>query len=183
MERILNLRESLPSAADARVRTEAWLRAKQVDASHEVLVITGRGNQSPGGIGVLRQEILSLLAALRRRGVVGAWREHTPGSFVVALAPMSALMAAGRRKRDEEVIAPPPRTPRSLAALDPVTVKLLRHLAIRNLELLGVADPREFVEDEMMRTFSVFASAIPESANREQGLREALARAIAEPDE
>jgi len=183
MERILNLRESLPSAADARVRADAWLRARQVDNSHEVLVITGRGNQSPGGIGVIRQEILRLLAGLRRRGVVGAWREHTPGSFVVALAPMSALMDAGRRKRDEEVTVPTPCTPASLAALNPATVKLLRHLAIRNLELLGVADPREFLEDEMMRTFSAFASAVPESANRGQALREALARAIAEPDE
>ena len=35
---------------------------------------------------VVRQAVLSLLRTLRRRGVVGAVREHTAGSFVVTLA-------------------------------------------------------------------------------------------------
>jgi len=47
---ILNLRESLPTAADARFRAEAWLRERQVSRANEVLLITGRGNQSPGGV-------------------------------------------------------------------------------------------------------------------------------------
>src|SRR5436309_2571191 len=45
----LNLRESLPTAADARHRAEAWLRERQISRASEVLVITGRGNQTPGG--------------------------------------------------------------------------------------------------------------------------------------
>ena len=44
LRNILNLRESLPSAADARHRTEAWLRERQISRASEVLIITGRGN-------------------------------------------------------------------------------------------------------------------------------------------
>lgn len=51
---ILNLRESLPTAADARHRAEAWLRERQVSGTSEVLLITGRGNQSPGGVSAVR---------------------------------------------------------------------------------------------------------------------------------
>ncbi|MEP6507541.1 MAG: hypothetical protein ABJC63_04880, partial [Gemmatimonadales bacterium] len=74
-ERILNLRELLPTAAEARTRTDAWLRSRQVMKSLEVLIITGRGNQSIGGVGIIRGEILGMLPSLRRRGVVESWRE------------------------------------------------------------------------------------------------------------
>ncbi|HMG01065.1 MAG TPA: hypothetical protein VK560_07455, partial [Gemmatimonadaceae bacterium] len=40
LKNILNLRESLPTAADARFRVEAWLRERQVSRAGEVLVIT-----------------------------------------------------------------------------------------------------------------------------------------------
>ena len=69
-ERTLNLRESLPSAADARARTEAWLRMRQFTKPDEVLIITGRGNQSAGGIGIIRKEIIAMMPSLRRRGIV-----------------------------------------------------------------------------------------------------------------
>src|ERR1700680_395522 len=104
---ILNLRESLPTAADARHRAEAWLRERQVARSSEVLVITGRGNQSPGGISPVRAAVVALLPALRRRGVVSEWREHTPGSFVVKLGSISALLDAPRRKCDRALVATP----------------------------------------------------------------------------
>jgi len=94
----LNLRESLPTVADARFRVEAWLRERQVGGAREVLVITGRGNQSPGGVSPVREGIVALLPSLRRRGVVSDWKEHTSGSFVVRLAPISSLLNAPRRK-------------------------------------------------------------------------------------
>src|ERR1041385_1178825 len=81
--RTLNLRESLPSADQARKRAEAWLRMHQVMRSESVLVITGRGNQSVGGVGVVKEAITALLHSLRGRGVVSGWAEHTPGSVVV----------------------------------------------------------------------------------------------------
>src|SRR5712671_5599945 len=102
----LNLRESLPTAADARHRAEAWLRERQVSRASEVLLITGRGNQSPGGVSAVRAAIAALLPALRRRGVVSEWREHSPGSYVVKLGSISAMLEAPRRKRDRSHDAP-----------------------------------------------------------------------------
>ncbi|HVF39810.1 MAG TPA: hypothetical protein VM939_07910 [Gemmatimonadaceae bacterium] len=182
-ERILNLRESLPSAADARARAEAWLRGQQVAKSGDVLIITGRGNQSHGGVGVIRREILSLFPSLRRKGVVTGWREHTPGSFVVTPAPMSALLTAGKRRRDEKTGSESSGIPQSLAVLEPATLNLLKQLAIQNLELLGVTNPLQFISDEMMRIFSALAAAIPDGADREEKLREAVGKAISEPDD
>src|ERR1700741_1661540 len=77
----LNLRESLPTGADARYRAEAWLGERQIIRAREVLVITGRGNQSPGGVSAVRNAILGLLPSLRRRGVVAEWRGHPPRTF------------------------------------------------------------------------------------------------------
>ncbi|HJP59915.1 MAG TPA: Smr/MutS family protein, partial [Gemmatimonadaceae bacterium] len=130
----LNLRDSLPTAADACFRAEAWLRERQVSGATEVLIITGRGNQSVGGVPVVRKAVLDLLPSLRRRGIVGEWREHSPGSLVVRLEPISSLLNAPRRKRDRESSQPKPVDPQSLAALDKSTLQMLRSLAIRSLE-------------------------------------------------
>lgn len=179
-ERTLNLRESLPSAAEARSRAEIWLRARQMTRAKEVLVITGRGNQSAGGIGVIRQEILKMLPSLRRRGIVEGWKEHSPGSIVVQIAPMSALLEAPRRRRNNEspesVVSEAP----ALAGLQPATLSLLKQLARQNLELLGVANSGPYLNGEMQRTFSALMAAIPQAGDREQGLREAILKAIDE---
>lgn len=180
VERILNLRESLPTAADARARAESWLRSRQVMKSLEVLIVTGRGNQSVGGVGIIREEIVGMLPGLRRRGVVESWREHNPGSIVVKLAPMSMLLAATRRRRDSMTTMPPEANPRTLAALDEETRRLLRQLAIQTLDGLGVNESGPFVEHEMVRNFSMLAAAIPAGENREARLRDAIQRAIDE---
>jgi hypothetical protein len=182
-ERILNLRELLPTSAEARFRTDAWLRSRQVLKSQEVLIITGRGNKSAGGIGIIREEIMGMLPELRRRGVVESWREHTPGSIVVKLAPLSALLSATKRRRDNTVAMPAEPEPRSLSALDSQTLRLLRQLAAQNLEALGVSDPGQFIEQEMLRNFSVLANAVPAGENREERLRQAITRAIEEAEE
>src|ERR1700716_4057134 len=130
---ILNLRESLPTAADARHCAEAWLRERQVAGTSEVLLITGRGNQSPGGVSAVRAAIAALLPALRRRGVVSEWREHTPGSFVVKLGSISTLLDAPSRTRDRMPMQAP-ADPKALSVLDPSTLSLLRRLAVRSLE-------------------------------------------------
>lgn len=180
--RTLNLRESLPSAAEARARAEVWLKARQVTEAGDVLVITGRGNQSMHGIGVVRTEILALLPSLRRRGVVESWREHNPGSFVVKLAPINSLLDAPRRRRSEPIERSSLATPASLAALDADTLKLLRALAIRNLEMIGVVTGGTFVAQEMERTFAVLASSVAAGSDRERSLRDAMIRAINESD-
>ncbi len=182
-ERILNLRESLPSAADARARTDVWLRSRQVMKPQEVLIVTGRGNGSAGGIGIIRQEILGLLPGLRRRGVVESWREHSPGSIVVKLAPMSTLLSATRRRRDNGSPVPPEANPQSLSALDAETVRLLRQLAVQNLSALGVTEPAQFMEQEMVRNFSTLANAVSPGDDREERLRDVIRRAIEEASE
>ena len=178
----LNLRESLPSAADARFRAEAWLRERQVSGVSEVLVITGRGNQSPGGVSAVRNALLGLLPALRRRGVVAEWREHSPGSFVIKLGSIASMLAAPRRKRDRESQNVPP-DPQALTALDATTLKLLRRLAIRSLESLGVRDYDQFVDAEMLTKFSCLAGCIPPGEGSEAKLRDAISAALEQLDE
>lgn len=179
---ILNLRESLPSAADARHRAEAWLRERQVSRSSEVLLITGRGNQSPDGISAVRAAIARLLPALRRRGVVTEWREHTPGSFVVKLGSISALLDAPNRKKDRALVAKP-ADPRSLTELEASTLSLLRRLAVRSLESLGVRHPEKFVEAEMLSKFNSLAGGVAPGVEGEARLRAAISAALDQLDD
>lgn len=176
-QRTLNLRESLPTPEAASARAEAWLRQQQVDRAAEVLIITGRGNQSEGGVSPVREAVLRLLHVLRRRGVVSGHTEHTPGSFVVRLAPVSALWEAPRRKGGRGA-EPYPATPPALEALDDTTRGLLRALAERTLDTLGVKEPARFVEGEMLKQFSVIAKAVGGAPGREDRLRVALRNAL-----
>lgn len=182
IKNILNLRESLPTGADARFRAEAWLRERQVGGAKEVLVITGRGNQSPGGVSAVRAAIVGLLPALRRRGVVGEWREHTPGSFVIKLGSISALLDAPRRRRGRGAKVGA-MDPKALAALDASTLSLLRRLAVRSLESLGVRENEKYVEAEMLSKFDSLAGGIAPGADGEARLREAISLALEQLDE
>src|SRR2546423_6291994 len=67
--RTLNLRESLPTAAEAAARAEAWLRRLHAERAGEVLVITGRGKGSAGGVSPVRVAVVTLLARLQRTDV------------------------------------------------------------------------------------------------------------------
>lgn len=178
-ERTLNLRESLPSAAEARARTEVWLRGRQVTKPEEVLIITGRGNQSAGGIGIIRKEILAMMPALRRRGIVESWKEHSPGSIVVKLARTSALFAAPKRRRGADKVAASP-SGRSLAGLDAETTAMLRQLSLKNLDTLGVDHEDDFVHKEMERIFSMLTNALPSAARTEEALRTSIRNALEE---
>lgn len=177
-DRTLNLRESLPTAAEARARTEAWLRGRQAQGSGDVLIITGRGNQSAGGIGVIRQEVLAMLPALRRKGIVASWREHSPGSIVVTPASLSTLINVGKRRRDQDS---PQRHLQPIAGLERQTAELLRQLALMNLESLGIVATDAFIEQEMTRTFSMLTTSVIDSPDREAAIRIAIQRAIEEP--
>ena len=183
--RTLNLRDRLPTPAEAVARAEAWLRQQQVELASrkedaEVLIITGRGNSSPGGISVVRSAIQGLLHRLKQRGVIASHREHTPGSFVVTLAPVHALWNSPTRAPE---IAPPQPDPPSLEALDQETRALLRQLAERSLEQLGVRGDRDrFIDAEMVRHFSALAATIAADYQREDRLRAAIRRALEEYD-
>jgi hypothetical protein len=176
----------LPTAAEAVKRAESWLRMKQADGAREVLVVTGRGNHSFGGVSVVREAVRRLLGFLSTRGVVVDHSEHSPGSFVVRLAPLTAAIA-------RRAIGPPettavPLDPPTLEGLSEITREQLRVLATGTLEALGVRDPSsKFVRDEMIRQCAQLAANVPHgvvtAADREVFLQVAIERAIERLDD
>jgi Smr domain len=180
-DRTLNLRTHHPSRDQAVRRAENWLRERQMSRASEALVITGRGNNSPDGVSVVREAIVQLLATLRRRGVIDRMVEHTPGSFVVTFAKLNAVRDAPQRSRNPH--EPPLRDPAGLAALEPETRAILRRLAKRSIEELGAEPTPSFVEQEMLAQFAAAAPGVPEGADREQRLRDVLRAALHEYDD
>jgi hypothetical protein len=179
--RTLNLRTSMPTGSEAAARLERWLRQHQVQKSGDVLIITGRGNGSEGGVAVVREASIRVFHELRRKGVIASFTEHTPGSFVVELAPMSAMLDAGKRRREQTPL-PRPAEPPTLAALGEDTRQMLRALAEHSLDALGVKDRTPFVEGEMLRLFGSLAATVPDGPERERRLRQAIASAMSEYD-
>ena len=173
---ILNLREGLPSVAEATRRAESWIRQRQVEGAAELLVITGRGKGSEGGVSPVREAIIRLIASLRRRGILERYEEHTAGSFSIRLASLQAMIDAPRR-RSEPRRAPPAVQP-ELAALSKATRTILRDVAVRSLESLGVKETAPFVEAEMIRQLVALDAAIPNAPNRDALLRAALLQTL-----
>ena len=171
--RTLNLRESLPTPGDAVARLEAWIRQQQVERAGEVLVITGRGKGSAGGVSPVRVAVVTRLALLQRMGIVAGVRQHTPGSYVVRLAAIRA-----RPEAAAPAPPPPPLDARTLQALGAPTRTLLRRLADCELQALGVRDRRQFLEEEMLRQFNRLASALNEGPDREALLLAAASEAL-----
>lgn len=180
-ENTLDLRTSLPTGLEAARRAEAFLRERQVARAPEVLVITGRGNQSEGGVPVVRPAVAGALARLRRLGVVEAWKEHTAGSFVVTPAPITALFEAPRRHGDLATAVV--EDDAAFAGLSERTRLTLRRLAIRSLQGLGAPVDGPFVQHEMQRQFSALGRSIPPGLNRDAALRVAAESALEELDD
>lgn len=176
--RTLNLREWLPTPEAAVARAEPWLRQCQVEGAEEVLIITGRGKHSAAGFSIVRQATIRLLHALKRSGVVAGHAEHTAGSFIVTIAPLSALWETPKRRRSRPPGPPPRITPASLDALDADSQRILRDLAERALEGLGVKDTTPFLQGEMLRQFTAIAATIGNVPTRHARLRAALRAAL-----
>ena len=183
--RTLDLRTSMPTAVEATRRAEPWLRERQMARAGEVLIVTGRGHGSPGGIGIVRREIEGLLSRLTRAGVIARVRAHTAGSFVVELAPIRALFEVKPRSRRRDIEAPPPADPAGLELLDAETRRELRLLAEYSLARLGVDATDAFLRDEMLRQFGILAAGIArDEPDREERLKflVSAARAAFEDD-
>src|SRR5262249_51880901 len=103
--------------------------------------------------------------------------EHSPGSFVVELAPVSSLWESPKRNRGRGVVAQPVMPP-SLDSLEPATRTMLRHLAQRALEGLGVKDTEAFVPGEMLKQFAAIAATVGDAAGREERFRRAVRAAL-----
>jgi hypothetical protein len=171
---ILNLRESLPTPTAAALRAEAWLRQKQVEAVDEVLVITGRGNNSDNGISPVREAIVRLIISLRRRNVIDRYEEHTPGSFSIRLASINAMVDAPPRRREPKR----PASGEALPELSAANQRMLRDLAERSLEGLGIKQTDAFLEAEMQRQLRAISAALGAADQREAKLRAALRAAL-----
>jgi len=178
-DRTLNLRDSLPTGAQAAGRAEAWLRERQATGCGEVLLITGRGRGSLDGVPVVRDAIVRLFTTMRRVGVIAAAREHGPGAFIVDLASLQALVDAPRRRGRRELATA--HDAAVLVGLDSDTQHSLRRLAHASLSALGVHEPTEsFVADEMIRQFSRIAASVPPGPSREESLKAVVRRALEE---
>jgi hypothetical protein len=178
-QRTLNLRETLPTGDMAARRAETWLREHQIKGSKEVLIITGRGNQSVGGVPVIRGAVERLLFSLRRRGIVNGHAEHNPGAFVVQLAPIRSLADAPARRREPARATAPAF---ALEGLSAGTTQLLRDLAARSLDALGVAQDDARLLDEMSRHLRVMVPGLATDEDVDSALRTALEAALAEYD-
>ncbi|MBX9928322.1 MAG: Smr/MutS family protein [Gemmatimonadaceae bacterium] len=177
--RTLDVRSSLPTAAEAQARVESWVRQQQLTGTAELLIITGRGAGSEDGVAVVRPAVERTLAALKRKGVVAQVREHTPGSFVVTPASLTALSEAIPRRKDPPVR----RRPVALATLAPETRDALAALAGRQLALLGAPVSETNLEDEMHRQFSALVPNVAASADPEAALAAAARDALAALDD
>ncbi len=142
-------------------------------------MITGRGNQSIGGIAIVRGAIEKLLFALHRKGIVASHREHNPGAFVVTLASLRSLAEAAPRRRDRGTTS---RKSTSLHGLASQTTDLLRDLAERSLHALGVTLSDPGIADEMQRHLRLLTPGLPASGDMEARLQAALRAAIADYD-
>jgi hypothetical protein len=82
------------TADEARGRAEGWLRARAAAGERTVVVVTGRGNRSRGGLSVLRPEIELLLEGLRGATVESWDATDGGGGFRVHLRPPPAPAAS-----------------------------------------------------------------------------------------
>jgi hypothetical protein len=151
-----------------------------VQRADELLVITGRGNNSEGGVSVVREAAIRVFHELRRKGIIQSFVEHTAGSFVVTVAPMSASTEKSARRSAEPTR--PRESPPTLQALEKETLVLLRALAERSLDAVGVRERGPFLEDEMLRQFGTLGASVGNGPDRDRQLRVAIERAIAELD-
>jgi hypothetical protein len=62
------------------------------------------------------------------------------------------------------------------------TRQLLRALAERSLDALGVRDRAPFMESEMLKLFGSLAATVPGGPDRERRLRTAIRAAMSEYD-
>jgi len=169
----------MSAPSEAANRAENWLRQRQVNGPHDVLIITGRGTMSGGGTPPVHEAVRRRLFALRRVGVITLHREQTAGSFQVSLAPMRSMIDAPRRNRVHHP-RPSRLAPASLASLKPETLRLLRESADTALSGLGVKMTEAFLDDEMLRQLRAISTAVPEGPNREERIQTAIRRLLRE---
>lgn len=178
--RTLNLRDGLPTVAQAEIRVESWLRLQQAEGGGEVLVITGRGLGSLDGVGKVRAAVLRRSTQLKRLNIVTAVQEYGPGALVITVAPLSALVDAPRLRTGRKT---PTRQadPAELAALPEDIRSTLRAVAELTVQRLGVRLPSDaMIADEMRAQFAAIAPGAVSTTDRVDALRRLTVRLLHE---
>jgi hypothetical protein len=176
--RTLNLRDGLPSVAQAELRVESWLRRHQAEGGGEVLVITGRGLGSLDGVGKVREAVLRRCTQLKRLNVVLDVREHGPGAVIVSVASLRALVDAPRLRTGRKNPMPI-ADPAELAELPADVRLLLRELAVVTIQRLGVAAPTEaMIVDEMRSQFATLSPGVATATDPARALLAVAARLL-----
>ena len=178
--RTLNLRDSLPTVAQAETRVESWLRLHQADGGGEVLIITGRGLGSLDGVGRVRAGVLRRCTQLKRLNVVVSLSEYGPGAFVVTVATLRALVEPPRLRTGRKTPMLP-GDPNELVALPATLRALLRQVAVLTVQRLGVRDPSDaMIADEMLTQFGALSPGAVSSPDPEAALHRAAERLLQE---
>ncbi len=178
--RTLNLRDGLPTVAQAEVRVESWLRLQQAEGGGEVLIITGRGLGSLDGVGRVRQAVQRRCTQLRRLNVVAEVREYGPGAFVVTVQTLRALVEPPRLRtgRKTPTLVPDPG---ELAALPAELRAVLRELSVLAVQRLGVREPSDaMIADEMRTQFGALSPSAVSAPDPAAALQRAAERLLQE---
>ena len=178
--RTLNLRDRLPTVAQAEVRVESWLRLQQAEGGGEVLVITGRGLGSLDGVGRVREAVQRRCVQLKRLNVVAEVREYGPGAFVITVETLRALVEPPRLRtgRKTPTLVPDPG---ELAALPVELRALLRELSMLSVQRLGVREPSDaMIADEMRTQFGALSPSAVSAPDPAAALQRAAARLLQE---
>ena len=178
--RTLNLRDRLPTVAQAEVRVESWLRLQQAEGGGEVLVITGRGLGSLDGVGRVREAVQRRCVQLKRLNVVAEVREYGPGAFVITVETLRALVEPPRLRtgRKTPTLVPDPG---ELAALPVELRAVLRELSMLSVQRLGVREPSDaMIADEMRTQFGALSPSAVSAPDPAAALQRAAERLLRE---
>ncbi len=178
--RTLNLRDGLPTVAQAETRVESWLRLQQAEGGGEVLVITGRGLGSLDGVGRVRDAVQRRCTQLKRLNVVTDVREYGPGAFVVTVATLRALVEPPRMRTGRKTPTQVP-DPNELAALPAELRAVLRELSILSVQRVGVREPTDaMIADEMRTQFGALSPSAVSAPDPAAALQRAAERLLQE---
>ena len=126
----------------------------------------------------MREAVIRLLHALKRRGVVAGHQEHTPGSFVVELAPVSALWESPRRNRGRGVASPPPTRRRRSTTSTTTRGRCCAISPSARSRGLACKDTAAFLQGEMLKQFGAIAATVGDAPGREARFKRAVRAAL-----
>ena len=149
---------------------ESWLRQHQVQQSGELLVITGRGNNSEGGVSPSCAKRRSVsFTSFDARASCGSSSSIRLDRSSSASRRWQRCSTAGKRRREQ---APPPRLPRHRRSPRSTARRATCFACSPSARSMrwAFASAGPFVESEMLRLFGMLASSAGEGPDREAAI-------------